>query len=208
MTEQEIIIKIKAILNEIGEEENLSLLSEDTVQIEEYIKATLPDAVNLVQMNSPIRCVNKKSGPENNDITPNENGLCTIPVPDDFVSLIAVKLASWKRSCIVAFGINSEEYKRQCNPFTVAGSYKPMCILGYDNAGNRVLELYSSKSKTSIEMFVYEAKYSSGNGIDIDINDPIAQSICFMAASLVYSIFENKEMAQEMKTLAVNLIPK
>ena len=51
MTEQEIISKVKAILNEIGEEETLSLLSEDTVKIEEYIKAVIPDAVSLVQMN-------------------------------------------------------------------------------------------------------------------------------------------------------------
>lgn len=48
MTEQEIISKVKAILNEIGEEETLSLLSEDTVKIEEYIKAVIPDAVSLV----------------------------------------------------------------------------------------------------------------------------------------------------------------
>lgn len=60
MTEQEIISKVKAILNEIGEEETLSLLSEDTVKIEEYIKVVIPDAVSLVQMNSPVRCVNKK----------------------------------------------------------------------------------------------------------------------------------------------------
>ena len=77
MTEQEIISKVKAILNEIGEEETLSLLSEDTVKIEEYIKAVIPDAVSLVQMNSPVRCVNKKNGVSSDAIvTSDSEGKC------------------------------------------------------------------------------------------------------------------------------------
>ena len=39
MTETEIISKVRAIMNEIGEEASLSLLSEDTVKMDEYIKA-------------------------------------------------------------------------------------------------------------------------------------------------------------------------
>lgn len=211
MTEQEIIEKVKAILNEIGEEETLSLLSEDTVKIGEYIKAVIPDAVSLVQMNSPVRCVNKKSGASSaSSIAPDDEGKCILPVPDDFVSLIAIKLSNWKRTCITAFDMNSEEYKCQSNPYTKAGCYKPVCIMGYDNSGNRVLMLYSaaSKSDVKLDMFVYEAKYVSGTDLDLSINEPISQSICYMIASLVYSIFENKETSQEMKTIAINLIPK
>lgn len=211
MTEQEIISKVKAILNEIGEEETLSLLSEDTVKIEEYIKTVIPDAVSLVQMNSPVRCVNKKSGVVSNSaLTADDEGKCVLPVPDDFVSLIAIKLSNWKRTCIFVHDMNSEEYRQQCNSYTKAGCYKPVCIMGYDNSGNRTLMLYSasSKSNVNLDMFVYEARYKSGTDLDVNKNEPIAQAICYMVASLVYSIFENKETSQEMKSIAINLIPK
>ncbi len=209
MTEQEIVSKTRAIMNEIGEEESLSLLSEDTIKIEEYIKSVIPDAVGIVQMNSPVRCVNKKNGlPSDKTITPNADGMCTIPLPDDYISLVAVKLSNWKRACIVSYGMDSEEYKRQCNPVTVAGTYKPVCIDGYDGEGKRILMLYSAKAQTDIETFVYEAKYTTSSGLDVDPEEPIASAVCYMAASLVYSIFENQKTAEAMKLIAINLIPK
>lgn len=208
MTEQEIISKTKAILNEIGEEDNLSLLSEDTVKIEEYIKSVIPDAVGLVQMNSPIRCINKKSGAVASQILSPVDGKCTVIIPEDFVSLIAIKLACWKRVCIISYGMDSEEYKRQCNPVTMAGAYKPVCISGYDGTGKRVLMLYSAKADTKLDMFYYEAKYTQGTNLDIDANEPITSAVCYMAASLVYSIFENKVTAQELRGIALNFIPK
>lgn len=208
MTEQEIINKVKAILNEIGEEENFSLLSEDTVKIEEYIKASIPDAVSLVQMNSPVRCVNKKNGVTSTLTVKDDEGRGSVAVPDDFVSLIAIRLSHWKRTCITAFDMDSEEYRRQCNPYTKVGCYNPVCIMEYDNSGNRVLMLYSAKEGVTLDMFVYEARYKSGESLDVGSNEPIAQAICYMVASLVYSIFENKETAQEMRSIAVSFIPK
>ena len=160
-------------------------------------------------MNSPVRCVNKKNGVSSNtSVTSDSEGKCLIPVPDDFVSLIAIKLSNWKRTCIVAFDLSSEEYKQQCNSYTRAGSYKPVCIMGYNNSGNRVLMLYSAKADSKLEMFVYEAKYTPGTSLDIDQNEPVSQAICYMTASLVYSIFENKATSQEMRNIAVSLIPQ
>ena len=80
--------------------------------------------------------------------------------------------------------------------------------MGYNNSGNRVLMLYSAKADSKLEMFVYEAKYTPGTGLDIDQNEPVSQAICYMTASLVYSIFENKATSQEMRNIAVSLIPQ
>lgn len=208
MTEREIIDKTRAILNEIGEEDSISLLSEDTVKIEEYIKSVLPEAVNLVQINSPVRCVNRKSGATDTEISSDIDGRCSVALPVDYVSLIAVKLQAWKKACVKAFDMHSEEYKRQCNSYTRAGVFRPVCVLGYGTNGARELWMYSicPSLKTTFEMFVYEAKYS--NGLDLDANDPLSSAVCYMAASLVYSVFENKEASQEMRTIALNLIPK
>ena len=48
-------------MKEKGEEQSLSLLSEDTLKLDDYIKAVIADAVSFVQSNSHVRCVNKKS---------------------------------------------------------------------------------------------------------------------------------------------------
>lgn len=209
MTEQEIVDKVKAIMNEIGEEENLSLLSEDTVKIEEYIKSAIPDAVALVQLNSPVRCVNKKMGAVNSG-NADSSGKCVVALPADYVTLIAIKLSEWKRACVTAYAMSSEEYKRQCNPYTKAGSNKPVCVLGYSNTGAKELWLYSVKESGNfnVELFVYESKYDSTQGLDLENNDPIAISVCYMTASLVYSYFENKPTADEMKAVALSYIPQ
>lgn len=209
MTEQEIIAKVRAVLNEIGKEENFTLLTEDTVKIDEYIKSSIPEAVLLVQQNSPVRCVNKKSGVGTVDALSVENGASILPLPDDFVSLIAVKLSSWRRICASMHDMNSEEYKWQCNSYTVNGVNKPVCIYGYASNGVQSLLLYPSDASNPIlEMFVYEARYSSADGLGLEDGDPLLGAICYMAASLVYSIFENENSAKALRAIALSLIPK
>ena len=55
ITKDEIVAKVKAIMNEIGEETNASLLDEDTIKIDQYIEECIGDALSLVILNSPIR---------------------------------------------------------------------------------------------------------------------------------------------------------
>lgn len=206
MTELEIITKVRAIMNEVGEESKLSLLSEDTVKLEEYIKSVIPDAVDIIIANSPERCVNKKSGGSIETMEGNESGY--IVLPEDYVSLIAFKLIGWKKIVAIAYPITSEEYKVQCNEYTRSGLNKPMCFLSY-NAKGRILEYFPSiTSGSKIETFFYESRYNSKEGLNLSSNDPLAISVCYMCASLVYSIFENEKTAKEMQTISLNLIPK
>lgn len=209
MTEEEIIGKTKAILNEIGDEDDsVSLLSEDTVEIEDYIKQSIPEAVSLVQLNSPVRSVNRKTGEAvSSTLTPDDNGCCVLSAPDDFVDLRIIKLSEWKRACAVAYPMSSEEYLRQGNEYTRAGAYHPVVVLGNDADGNRVLLLYTATADTTVEIFTYEASYTSGEGITASETDPIALAVCYMTASLVYDIFENSSTADRLRQIALSLIP-
>ena len=207
MTEQEIIAKVRTIMNEAGEETMLTLLSEDTVKLTEYIKSAIPDAVSIVMANSPVRCVNKKVG--NVMATSGGSGTGYVLLPEDFVSLIAFKMPGWKRMVAVLHPVDSEEYKVQCNEFTRSGISKPMCFLNYNKTGQKVLEYFATgTSGTTVDTFVYGGRYSSTEGIDLSGNDPLASAVCYMCASLVYSIFENEKTAKEMQTISLNLIPK
>lgn len=192
-------------MNEAGAESTLTLLTEDNVKLDEYIKSCIADAVSIIIQNSPFRCVNKKSGVAT--LTNNGNtGYITLP--DDFISLIAFKINSWKRMCGFAYPIDSEEYRSQSD-YTMNGINKPICFISYSNTG-QILLYYAkgTKNTDAIETFVYEAKYNSTDGISLNSSDPLAQAVCYMTASLVYSIFENINTAKEMQTIAINLISK
>lgn len=209
MTEQEIINKVRNIMNEAGEEAKLSLLSEDTVKLDEYIKSSIPDAVDIIIANSPVRCVNKKSNTSARLVNSGD-GTGYLILPDDYVSLIAFKITGWKRIVAMAYPIESEEYKVQCNEYTRSGLHKPTCFLSYNSAGDRILEFYASGTLASskVDTFVYEGKYDSTNGLGLSPNDPLSSAVCYMCASLVYSIFENEKTAKEMQTISLNLIPQ
>lgn len=211
MTQTEIVAKVLALLNEISaaDDTDTELLTEDTVQLEEYIISVLPEAVSLIQAASPSRAVNAKAGDSvSTTLTPDEDGVCTLTLPEDYVRLVALKLAEWKRVCVTAWPMDSEEYRRQCHPYTRAGVYKPVCILGYNADGDRVLWLYSATASTTLDIFLYEAQYNSSDGLNLEADDPLALAVCYMAAGLVYNIFENPTTSQRMRELAVSLIPQ
>lgn len=204
MTEQDIVDKVRVILNEAGEENTLTLLSEDTVKLSDYIRKSIPDAVTLVQRLATGRVVNWKASLP--DVTAAEGG-CALKVPDDFVRVISVKMKSWKRPCHVAQGVSSEEYKRQFNQFTRNGVNKPLCFIRPYNGGEKIL-LFPFTSGDTVEYFSYEAKYSSSDGLSVGGDSPMALAVCYTTASIVYSIFENKHSADVMMQLASKYLVK
>lgn len=87
MTKQGIIDKTRAIMNEIGEEENLSLLSEDTVKLAEYIESVIPDAINLIAQDENVSIALLNTGNMTSGGTSSE-GCTVIPLPQDFLRFV------------------------------------------------------------------------------------------------------------------------
>lgn len=207
MTEQAIVDKVRVIMNEAGEETTLSMLSEDTLKISDYIRESIPDAVALVQMNSPVRSVNAKMySPVLTMMT--GDGCYRADVPDDYVSLIGAKMSKWSRGCVGTSDFQSEEYKRQCNPVTRSGKNAPVCVYGPGIGGKMYIYLYPGLSGDTMEYFSYEGRYTPGSGLPLSEDDPLLLAVCYMTASLVYSIFENKQSAEKMEQIASKFIPK
>lgn len=73
-------------MNEIGEEENLSLLSEDTVKLAEYIESVIPDAINLIAQDENVSIALLNTGNMTSGGTSSE-GCTVIPLPQDFYVL-------------------------------------------------------------------------------------------------------------------------
>lgn len=202
MTFQEIINKVRVIMNEAGEEEELHLLSEDTVKLDLYIETVIPDAVNLILLLSPVNHINATGA----SLTiQNFDGIGVINLPPDFLKLVAVKLREWKRAVFMAYPLNSEEYKIQHNPVTRSGVNKPKCTLSY-NAFGPTIECFPSGT---MEYFSYIKSASSSNNKGLDlIKETLHLAVCYMCARLVYDIFEMPQIAEKMKSIAMELIPR
>lgn len=207
MTQGEIIAKVRIIMNEAGADQVLALLNEDSVKLDEYIKGCIPDAVNIIAANSRYTCVNKKSKTfVLSEIHVNsQSGGGHIVLPEDYISLIALKMEGWGRIVVNTVSNDSELALQQSNKYTRAGKCKPVCILS-QNENGKIIELYPINANPKVDMFLYEAKYT--DGITSGEEEPISIAICYMCASLVYSIFENKDTSEQMKAIAVELIPK
>lgn len=187
----EIISKVKAIMNEIGEEEtNSSLLDEDTIKIDQYIESCIGDALAMIVLKSAIP-VNPKKGTSNP--VNNNDGTGYIVLPDDFLKLIAFKMEGWKRTVSEAFPLDSEKAKQQSNEYTRGGNNKPVCVLSYSPEGKKILEYYSvTGSNHTVSVFVYEASYEPSSGINMESSDAVFYALCYMTAGLVYSILKTR----------------
>lgn len=207
MTGDEIVSKVRSIMNDLGEDESLTLLSEDTVKLEEYIKSAIPDAVLLVQQNSSVRSVNAKTYTAT-ATADTSSGFVAVQVPDKYVRIIALKMSSWDKAVSETYAYGSEQYRRQSNEVTRSGAANPIVIEGYTSDGKRRLEMYDPTKNGKFDLFVYEAEYDPSEGLaNLSANDPLAVAVCYMTASLVYRYFENTATAEELAKVSLSLIP-
>lgn len=201
MTTTGIIAKVRAIMNEVGDEDSLHLLSDDTVKLTEYIESVIPDAINLIIPIAPLGCVRTTVSSQGSI-----GGLCkSLALPLDFLRFASIKLKEWKRSVSVVFPFNSEEYKIQHNETTTAGVNKPCCVFAY-NQIDPVIECFPPGI---LEYFHYvkSASAESDSGLGI-VKEELLGSVCYMCAYLIYNIFEIPNTGDRMKTIAIELIPK
>lgn len=199
MTVQEITTKVRAIMNEAGAEETFSLLSEDTVKLSEYIENVIPDACNLVLSVAPVRYINTKSASPQSTIV---GGSTLIPLPEDFSRLAFVQLATWVRAVTEVLNINTEEYKVAKNQFTKPGVNKPLCFFSY-NGTDEALECMPSGT---LSQFIYVPTISTKEEAVTTIKQELFLPVCYMVASLVYNIFENQPMSNNMKAVVMELL--
>ena len=199
MTLAEVKLKIRTILNETGSEDSFSLISVDTVKLDDYIESVIPDACNLVLSVAPVRYINTKSASPQSSVV---GGSTLIPLPEDFSRLAFVQLATWMRAVTEVLNINTEEYKVAKNQFTKPGVNRPLCFFSYKGT-DEALECMPSGT---ISQFIYVPIISTKEEAVATIKQELFLPVCYMVASLVYNIFENQPMSNNMKAVVMELL--
>lgn len=206
MDKQGIISKVRTIMNETGAEESLSLLSEDTVKLSEYIEAVIPDAINMLAVMEEVPVELLSISASSNLSNKNEDDGClVVQLPQDFLRFVALRLNNWKREVQEIFPYGGENYKVQHNPVTRSGVNKPSCVYSYNSSG-KCIECFPLGE---LSYFKYVKQILSDTDLSISgISDKLFNSICYMCAYLVYNIFEMPTTGEQMYKIALQNIPK
>lgn len=165
MTHTELVNEVLVKLNEIGYSDNVSLISDDGLRLTDYIETAIRDAVMQLDRVNPKEVDVAASG--------------VVVLDEDFVSLLEVNGASWKRAVSTITEKGTPEYVMAMNEFTQPGVNTPMVI----RESERSLKLLPATSGSMI----YNAAYD-GEGIT---GESESRQVVNVAAEIVLKILEN-----------------
>lgn len=202
ITNDELRLKVRQIINEMYDDSAVTLLSDDTRSIDEHIAALLPDAVLWIQRNKGWGSLNPKNAIEAK-IKDNGDGTGEIVLPEDFVKLISLKMEGWQRPCLQMFPSESAVAAAQHNHYTRAGHCRPVCVESYNGDGRVVLSYYSlpKESEPQITELLYEARYNPDEGLSgCDI--ALHKAVAYQCAAMLFNVFERRDCANSLMAIA------
>ena len=187
MTHEEIIQKVRDILNEHGGEDGVSI-SQDRVLFDDYISVAIPDAVVLLA--SKGYEVNVRSI---SDFTFEDGYVEYLK----FISLLWAKDRAWKRPVTRLTDVNSNEFIMSRNEYTKPGVNSPIVYI-YDGMLNE------EPGETGPVKFVYNKAYDSAEGLAASAKE--ATAVCYMAAAIVMGFFGDDAGKQRLSDIATNML--
>jgi len=191
---------VKAKLDEIiPEGEGVQFAVEDDVNISDplnlIINAILDEAAKRVLLNAPLHFLDPvKSATTSGTADPGDSKIGYIPLADNFVRLVSLKMAEWKREVTRAINAGDKRYKVQRNKYTRGGLCKPVAVFSFrtiESAQKRVLEYYSVDSSHAIDWLYYIQETSAQ-----DMQSNLIDALTWVAAAMVLQITERIDLAK------------
>jgi hypothetical protein len=204
IAESVLIEKVRTLLNEAHSENGVSLITDDSLMLNNYIKGLLPEAVLFVQMNRRHGALNGRNLADCKLAVANdEKGI--IVLPEDYVRLISLKLDTWNKPCYAAAEAGSAVERAQTNKYTRAGVSSPVCV-ETATADGAQLSLYpvNGESAPSVEYLIYEARYDGSKGLATN-NGYLIEAVACQCAGLVCNVFGKYDAANAFMSLAATL---
>lgn len=185
MSETEIIKKVRDILNEHGGDDAISIAT-DRVLLDDYIKSAIPDAVVMLA----------QKGYRVNVCELDYISDGRIAIPENFISLLCLKLHTWNKAVNKIAEVGSPEYLMAMNKFTKPGPNSPVCFRENDTLvclpiGN-------------IGIGAYNGTFDAGEGIAAEPKE--ATAVCYMTAAIVLGMFGDDNGKQRLSDISMNML--
>lgn len=217
MKHDDIIQKVRDILNEHGGDNALSITT-DRVLLDEYIECAIPDAVIILaqrgfRVNPKTQNTRNPKTQETGNAVVGEQGN-DIKLPGDFVSLIYVKLGQWKRKVTRVTEVGSPEYNMAMNVYTAPGVNTPMCYKEGDTLiclPDKPVKSGDTPTVESVDSFImeYNAEYKkpeNDNTVALTASPKEAAAVCYMTAALVMGMFGDDQGKQRLSDISTNML--
>lgn len=191
MTHNEIVNKVKSILNEHGSTEEL-FITDDRVRLEDYINTAIADAVIMLAQKG--YAVNKKQYTKEDTGTLDENG--------DFISLVVATCKEWNRPIHSLTSVDSPVYAMAQNEYTKPGPNSPIAWWDNDAQGSQLR--FAPWNEEEPVNITYNAQYDAETGINAEPKE--ATAVCYMTAALVLGMFGDDNGKQRLSEISTNLL--
>ena len=191
MTHQEIVNKVKSILNEHGEVDAVSI-GEDRVLLEDYINEAIPDAVIMLAQKGYRVNVAKS--------TLISSKSCVAP---GFLSLVSVKSPTWNKIVTTLTEVGSPEYIMAMNEFTAPQKNTPICYRTIEPILQGVTLHFMPDVVSDQTEVIFNTKY---DGETLNTEPKEATAVCYMTAALVLGMFGDDQGKQRLSDISTNML--
>ena len=191
MTHHEIVDKVKSILNEHGKVDALSI-SDDRVQLENYIAVAIPDAVVMLA----------SKGYRVNVIKSTSIGETSCNAPG-FISLVSVESPTWNRIVTTLTEVGSPEYIMAMNKFTAPNKNTPICYKTVEPILQGVTLHFIPDITAGETEVIFNTEY---DGENLKAEPKEATAVCYMAAALVLGMFGDDQGKQRLSDICTNML--
>jgi hypothetical protein len=191
---------VKAKLDEIiPEGEGVQFAVEDDVNISDplnlIINAILDEAAKRVLLNAPLHVLDPvKSETETGTADTDDDKIGFIPLADNFMRLVSLKMSDWKREVTNAINATDKRYRAQRNKYIRGGVAKPKAVFSFrtiTDEHRRVLEYYSVDGSHSIDWLFYIQETNAQN-----LQSNLVDALTWVAAGMVLQITERVDLAK------------
>lgn len=188
----------------------LAVGDSDTLTLDTLIKAKLPDALRLVEMEAPLFMLESghilEPGEESTFFI-GSDGKGFLVLPDDFMRLISFQMSDWDRPVFEAITESDPIYRQQASPFKgICGNPERPVVALVRRAEGKVLEFYSCRNADAT---IAQACYLPIPRIDadgaLDIPEDLYSATVYRAASLVLAALGD-QLATTMLELSKSMI--
>ena len=203
LTKSEIYEKVRAFLDELGDNDAGFMLSDkDSSELNTIIDKVTPLSVRNIHISAPYRMLDgDKYEPSDFSV---ENKKATMSLPENFLRLVQVKLSSWNAPVVSVITEDMPEYRMQANEYMRGTYYKPVCALVLLAEGLQGLEVFSAKDDTDTLTSLIILKEPEWEDDSIAICPRLRNSIIAQITGQTLLALGEEQRAQTFLSLSAN----
>ncbi len=192
----DLVKEVKVILDRNQESAALVPTDSDTLSQGEIVRQVIVDAARVVLTEAPSNMVDGEKYEDMAAEWVEDHGayVGSMYLPSDLIRLLSVKAEGWRRPATI-ISEEDDAYKVQTSPWGVRGNAERPVAAIVHVGGDRMLELYTSKTDDVGVDFSYVKMPSIDNKGNIELPSTLKDAIIYMAGYMTCVVLGDTDTA-------------